>query len=273
MEAIKAYLDKIKNISLLSKSEEGTLIRKAKRGNREARRKIINANLKLVVNIAKHYSHFDLPLMDLIAEGNIGLMRAIDKFNVGKGFRFSTYAAWWIRQAISRALIDQGKTIRIPVYMSEFISKYKKMHEELRQKLKREPTRGEIAVRLKIHADKVGEIEMWIQKKASLEAPVGEDGESQLGDFIQSKDYADTNKEVEKFFNHERILHLLDFITEREKQVLDLRFGITNGKPHTLAEVSKTLSVSRERVRQIEKDALNKLKKYALEEQKKDLEV
>jgi RNA polymerase primary sigma factor len=239
MEAIKAYLDKIKNIPLLEKAEEEKLIRTAKKGNRESRRKIINANLKLVVNIAKHYSHFDLPLMDLIAEGNIGLMRAIDKFNIGKGFRFSTYAAWWIRQAISRALIDQGKTIRIPVYMSEFISKYKKIHEELRQKLKREPTRGEIAVRLKVHAEKVAEIEMWIQKKASLEAPVGEEGDSQLGDFIQSKDYADTNKEVEKFFDHERVLHLLDFVTEREKQVLDLRFGITNSKPHTLAQVSK----------------------------------
>jgi RNA polymerase primary sigma factor len=272
MEAIKAYLEKIKNIPILSRKEEETYMRKAKKGNREARRKIINANLKLVVNIAKRYSHFDLPLMDLIAEGNIGLMRAIDKFNIRKGFRFSTYAAWWIRQAISRALIDQGKTIRIPVYMSEFIAKYKKMHEELRQKLKREPTRGEIAMRLKMHADRVGEIEMWIQKKASLEAPVGEEGDSQLGDFIQSKDYADTNKEVEKFFNHERVLHLLDFVSEREKQVLNLRFGIINGKPHTLAEVSKMLNVSRERIRQIEKDALDKLKRYAIEEQKRDLE-
>jgi RNA polymerase primary sigma factor len=273
MEAIKAYLDKIKSIPLLTRQEEESLTKKAKRGNREARRKIINANLKLVVNIAKRYSHFDLPLMDLIAEGNIGLMRAIDKFNVRKGFRFSTYAAWWIRQAISRALIDQGKTIRIPVYMSEFIARYKKIHEELRQRFKREPTRGEIAIRLKIHADKIAEIEMWIQKKASLEAPVGEEGDSQLGDFIQGKDYADTNKEVEKFFDHERVLHLLDFVTERERQVLNLRFGITNGKPHTLAEVSKILNISRERVRQIEKDALDKLKKYSLEEQKKDLET
>ncbi|MEI8350197.1 MAG: RNA polymerase sigma factor RpoD/SigA [Candidatus Omnitrophota bacterium] len=273
MEAIKAYLDKIKNISLLTKSEEEDFIRRAKKGNREARRKIINANLKLVVNIAKHYSHFDLPLMDLIAEGNIGLMRAIDKFNIGKGFRFSTYAAWWIRQAISRALIDQGKTIRIPVYMSEFMSKYKKVNEILRQKLKREPTRGEIAARMKMHTGKVGDIEMWMQKKASLEAPVGEDGESQLGDFIQGSDYADTNQEVEKFFNHERILHLLDFVSEREHQVLDFRFGITDGKPHTLAEVSKILNVSRERVRQIEKDALTKLKRYATDEQTKDLET
>lgn len=272
MEAIKAYLNKIKNIPLLSKSEEEELIRKAKKGNREARRKIINANLKLVVNIAKHYNHFDLPLMDLIAEGNIGLMRAIDKFNIGKGFRFSTYAAWWIRQAISRALIDQGKTIRIPVYMSEFMSKYKKVTESLRQKLKRDPSRGEISVKMKLPAEKVGEIEMWMQKKASLEAPVGEDGDSQLGDFLQGSDYADTNKEVEKFFDHERVLHLLDLVNERERQVLNLRFGIENQRTHTLAEVSKILDVSRERVRQIEKDALMKLKKYATQEQQKDLE-
>jgi RNA polymerase primary sigma factor len=273
MEAIKAYLEKIKDIPLLCKNEEEDLIRKAKKGSREARRKIINSNLKLVVNIAKHYSHFDLPLMDLIAEGNIGLMRAIDKFNVGKGFRFSTYAAWWIRQAISRALIDQGKTIRIPVYMSEFMSKYKKINEGLRQKLKRDPQRSEVAAKMHIPVTKLAEIEMWMQKKASLEAPVGEEGESQLADFIQGYEYADTNKEVEKFFDHERVLHLLDLVTEREKQVLDLRFGITNSKSHTLAQVSKILNVSRERIRQIEKEALAKLKKYAAQEQQKDLQT
>jgi RNA polymerase primary sigma factor len=271
MEAIKAYLERIKNIPVLSEKEERTLIVKAKKGNREARRKIINSNLKLVVNIAKHYAHFDLALMDLIAEGNIGLIRAIDKFNIRRGYRFSTYAAWWIRQAITRALIDQGKTIRIPVYMSEMISKYKKVKEVLWQKLKREPTREEIAMRVKLPAERVGEIEMWIQKKASLEAPVGEDGESQLGDFIESKDYADTQQEIEKFFDRERISHLLDFVSDREKKVLDLRFGITDGRSHTLAEVAKILEVSRERVRQIEKDALNKLRKFALEEQKKEL--
>jgi RNA polymerase primary sigma factor len=273
MEAIKAYLERIKNIPILTKKEEEELIRKAKRGNKEARRKLINSNLKLVVNIAKHYAHFELPLMDLIAEGNIGLMRAIDKFNPRKGYRFSTYAAWWIRQAITRALIDQGKTIRIPVYMSELIAKYRKVKELLRQKLKREPTRKEIAKKLKISAERAGEIEMWIQKKASLETPIGEDGNSQLGDFIRSKDYADTSKEIDRIFTKERVIHLLDFVNERERKVLDLRFGITNGKPHTLAEVAKAIKVSRERVRQIEKAALKKLKKYALEEQKKELEI
>ncbi len=269
MEAIKAYLERIKNLPILKKAEEVDIIKKAKRGNLDARRRIINCNLKLVVNIAKHYGHFNLALMDLIAEGNIGLMRAIDKFDTRKGYRFSTYAAWWIRQAITRALIDQGKTIRIPVYMSELIAKYKKTKEALRQKLSREPGRGEIAKRLKMTVERVGEIELWTQKKASIEAPVGSDGESQLGDFLKSSDYTDTITGVDRIFNRERINQLLRAVTERERLVLDLRFGIKDGKPHTLAEVAKTLSVSRERVRQIEKDALKKLRKYVQEEQKK----
>jgi len=265
MEAIKAYLERIKDIPLLSKKEEEELIRKAKRGNKEARRKLINANLKLVVSIAKHYTHMGLPLMDLIAEGNIGLMKAIDKFKLSKGYRFSTYAAWWIRQAITRALIDQGKTIRIPVYMSELISKYKKISEELRQKLKREPTTSQIARKMKMPVEKVEEIQMWITKKTSLEAPVGEEGESQIGDFIKATGYADTESEIEKFFNKEEVASLLNLVSEREKIVLDLRFGVSNGYPHTLAEVAKRLGVSRERVRQIEEAALKKLKKYVKE--------
>ena len=273
MEAIKAYLERIKGIPVLTKEKEVALIQKAKRGNDAARRELINSNLKLVVNIAKHYSHLQLSLMDLIAEGNIGLMRAIDKFDARKGYRFSTYAAWWIRQAITRALIDQGKTIRIPVYMSELIAKYKKAREDLRQKRKREPTRGELAKKLKLPVERVAETEMWMQKKSSLEAPVGSDGESQLGDFMKSKDYADTEMEVEKIFAHERIVHLLDFVNDRERKVLNLRFGINDGKPHTLADVAKVLKVSRERIRQIEKDALKKLKKYAIEEKKKDLKA
>lgn len=271
MEAIKAYLEKIKSIPRLGKKEEETLIKKAKDGSKEARRKIINANLKLVVNIAKHYTYFDLSLMDLIAEGNIGLMRAIDKFNIRKGFRFSTYAVWWIRQAITRGLIDQGKTIRIPVYMNELMAKYVKTRETLRQRLKRDPSRGEIAKKTGLSVERIGEIEMWMQKKSSLEAPVGEKGESQLGDFLKSYDYADTDKEVEKIFDKERISHLLDSISERERRILDLRFGITDEtKTYTLTDVAKMLKVSRERVRQIEKEALAKLRTLALQEQKKE---
>lgn len=271
MEAIKAYLDRIKSLPLLKAGEEADLIRKAKKGNREARRKLINCNLKLVVNIAKHYAHFNLTLMDLIAEGNIGLMRAIDKFDVRRGYRFSTYAAWWIRQAITRALIDQGKTIRIPVYMNELMAKYKKVQEALRQKLNREPARGEIAKRLKMPVEKVAEIELWSQRKASLEAPVGSDGESQLGDFIKSDDYSNTTTSIDKIFNKERINQLLKSVAERERLVLDLRFGIKDGKPHTLAEVAKKLNISRERVRQIEKEAIKKLRKYALGKLQKEL--
>jgi len=271
MDAIKAYLERIKDIPLLTKKEEEELITKARRGSKKARRRVINSNLKLVVNIAKHYSHFGLSLMDLIAEGNIGLMKAIDKFNVKKGYRFSTYAAWWIRQAITRALIDQGKTIRIPVYMSELISKCKKEKERLRQKLNREPSRGELAKRMKLPPDKISEIEMWMGKKASLEAPVGDSGESQLSDFIKADGYMDTEATIAKFFRHERVLELLNSISEREKEVLDSRFGITTGKPSTLAEVAKKLNVSRERIRQIEESALKKLKRFVIEQQKKEL--
>ena len=273
MEAIRAYLERIKDIPLLSKKEEINYIKSSRRGNLKARWEIINANLKLVVNIAKHYAHFNLPLMDLIAEGNIGLMRAIDKFNPRKGYRFSTYAAWWIRQAITRALIDQGKTIRIPVYMSEFISKYMKAKNKLRQKLKRDPTRQEIAKKMKLPMSKIADIEMWIEKKASLEAPVGNDGESHLSDFIKSTGYTDTEQEIDHFFRHERVLELLDFVNERERRILDLRFGISDGKPHTLAEVSKELKISRERIRQIEESALKKLRKYAKDQLKEDLEL
>lgn len=272
MDAIRAYLERIKDIPILSQKEELEYIKKAKKGDIESRWKIINSNLKLVVNIAKHYAQYSLPLMDLIAEGNIGLMRAIDKFNPRKGYRFSTYAAWWIRQAITRALIDQGKTIRIPVYMSELISKYVKAHNVLRQKLKREPTRAEIAKKLKMPVEKIADIEMWMEKKSSLESPVGENGDSQLADFIATEGYTNTEEEIKKFFLQEQLNELLGFISEREREVLNMRFGLNErAKEYTLAEVAKKLNISRERVRQIEEIALKKLRRYAKEQQKKPL--
>ncbi len=273
MEAIKAYLERIKDLPVLKKKEEIELIQKAKRGSRVARRKIINCNLKLVVSLVKHYTNYNLSLMDLIAEGNIGLMRAIDKFDVHRGFRFSTYAAWWIRQAVSRALIDQGKTIRVPVYMSELITKHKRAKEALRQKLNREPNRGEVAKRLKVSAARIAEIELWTQKKSSLDAPVGESGDSSLSDFIKSGDHTSATATIDKVFNRERVDEFLSIATERERQVLDLRFGITDGKSHTLAEIAKVLKISRERVRQIEKGALKRLHKRVVSEQKKKIET
>lgn len=272
MNTIKAYLERIKDLPVLSKEEEKDLVERAKEGDRNARRRLINCNLKLVVNIAKHYTHLSLSLMDLIAEGNIGLMRSIDKFDTSRGFRFSTYAAWWIRQAITRSIIDQGRTIRVPVYASEFISKYKKAQEALRQKLNREPSRIEVAKQMKFSVDKVAEIELWIQKKSSLEAPVGKEGTSELGDFIVSGESSDTNKAVDQIFQREKIEHLFDALGERERRVLDLRFGITDGTAHTLAEISEVMGISRERVRQIEKAALKKLRKYSEAEKEKELE-
>ena len=266
MEAIRAYIEAIKDTPLLSAKEEKEYSRSARKGSIVSQRKLITSNLKLVVNIAKHYARYGLSLMDLIEEGNLGLIKAVEKFKPSKGYRFSTYAAWWIRQAITRALIDQGRTIRIPVYMSEIISKFKKNEEKIRQKLGRNPTRAEIAKAMRLPMKKIAEIELWMNKKASLEAPIGEDQESQLSDFIETNSTGDTEKEIEQFFKHEEILDLLSNLSEREKYILDLRFGINDGNPSTLALVAKKLSISRERVRQIEERAIKKLKKFTIDE-------
>jgi len=271
MEAIRAYIYSIKNIPLLTEKDEKDLFKKARRGDEDAKILIINSNLKLVVNIAKHYSRYSLSLMDLIEEGNLGLIKAVDRFKPNKGYRFSTYAAWWIKQSITRALIDQGKTIRIPVYMSEMMSKYKRASEELKQKLDREPTRGELAKKLKMTVKKVGEIELLMNKKSSLDAPVGADGDSHLSDFIEDKSSLNIKDEIDKFFKHEEIMHMFKSLSEREQRVVDLRFGVSDSKPRTLAEIATRLKISRERVRQIEEKAIKKLRKCVLDNEAKEI--
>lgn len=270
MDAIRAYIHTIKNIPVLTEELEKDLFRKFNSGDDEAKIMLINSNLKLVVNIAKHYSRYNLSLMDLIEEGNLGLIKAVDRFQVEKGFRFSTYAAWWIKQSITRALIDQGKTIRIPVYMSELMAKVKRGQEEFKQKNDREPTRGELAKKLKMPVKKIQEIELLMNKKSSLDAPVGQDGESQLSDFIEDKSSLNVKGEIDKFFKKEEIHALLKNLSERERQVLDMRFGVSSGSPQTLADIAEELSISRERVRQIEEKALKKLRKFVTEQEADD---
>ncbi|MBI3991146.1 MAG: RNA polymerase sigma factor RpoD/SigA [Candidatus Omnitrophica bacterium] len=267
MEALKTYLKEIRTIPLLTAQEEITLSKKIKKGDEQARKAMIRANLRLVINIAKRYMHFGTPFLDLIEEGNLGLMKAVDKFNPKKGFRFSTYAAWWIKQAITRAIFEQGKMIRMPVYMNELLAKWKKTNERLTQKLRRPPTDEEIAKKMKISKSKMKQINFWLSTKtSSLEAPLGEDDEGQILDLVQDQTVVAPDTEIERAFDKERIISLLEIMNEKERTVLDMRFGLIDGKTHTLAEVADKLKVSRERVRQIEEQALKKLKKFINEQ-------
>lgn len=267
-EAIRAYLNRIKDIPLLTAKEEKELARKIKKGDRRAKKKLIEANLKLVINIAKRYTRLGLPLMDLIAEGNLGLMKAVERFDGRKGFRFSTYAAWWIRQAIIRAIIDQARTIRIPVYLTEMIFRIEKTKEELRQKLHREPTIAELSKKLKLSAKKIRKVLNLISKTSSLETPIGEEKDSEFGDLIKDEKNV-TTKEIDRFIKRQELLEFMEGLGEREKEVLDLRFGLKDGRLYTLQEISDSMHISRERIRQIEEKALKKLKKL-MEEEKEE---
>lgn len=263
MEALKNYLKEVRTIPLLTAELEVSLGRKARKGDEYARKAMIRANLRLVINIAKRYMHLGIPFLDLIEEGNLGLMKAVDKFNPGKGFRFSTYAAWWIKQGITRSISEQGKMIRVPVYMSDLITKWKKTRERLSQKLHRIPTDQEIAKKLRLKKDKIDQINFWMSSStASLEAPIGEENESQIADLIQDENSAAPDQGISDLMDKERVTDLLDMMSERERRILDMRFGLDNTKPHTLAQVAKKLGVSRERIRQIEESALNKLRKF-----------
>ncbi len=271
MEALKTYLKEIRDIPLLTPEEELKLSRRVKKGNEQARKTMIRANLRLVINMAKRYMHLGIPLLDLIEEGNLGLMKAVDKFNPKKGYRFSTYAAWWIKQGITRSISEQGKMIRVPIYMTDLIAKWKKKKEQLTQKLKRIPTDKQIAKRLRLPKDKVEQINFWMSTTtSSLEAPIGEESESQVSDLIEDKTAIPPDVEIEHLFDKERIGNLLEIMTEREREVLDMRFGLANDKPHTLAQVAEKLGVSRERVRQIEEVALKKIRRF-IEQQEAEL--
>ena len=258
-DPLKLYLKDIKDIPLLKPEEEITLSRRIRKGDQEARKQMIQANLRLVISIAKRYSHLGLPMSDLIEEGNLGLMRAVTKFNPGKGFRFSTYAAWWIKQYVLRAIANQGKTIRIPVYMVDIISRYRKVTERLSQKLGRKPGSSEVSRSMKIPIRKVRDIEGMLLQPASLDAPLGEEGTSQFMDMVEPADSPSTKDELVEFLRREQVEDLLSRLTEREREVLSFRYGLQDGITYTLGETAKRLGITRERVRQIQLSAEKKL--------------
>jgi len=260
MDPIKAYLKDVRTIPLLTAEEEIDLAKKIQKGDKQAREKMIKSNLRLVISIAKRYMNLGVPLADLIEEGNIGLMKSVEKFDPDRGFRFSTYSAWWIKQGISRAIIDQGKMIRVPVYMNEEILKYKKAIEALTHKLKRKPRPSEIAKKLGVPVDRIREMELSIAKMSSLDAPIGEDGEGQVKDIIEDESLISPDEQLEVFFNRERAHNFMDMLTDRERKLIEMRFGLVSGDTHTLAEIAKELGVSRERVRQIEAATIKKIR-------------
>lgn len=270
MDGIKAYIKDIRKIPLLTAKEEVDLAKRYKKGDLSAKDILIRSNLRLVISIAKRYMHLGMPLLDLIEEGNIGLMKAVDKFNYLRGFRFSTYAAWWIKQSITRSIFDQSRTVRLPVYMSELIAKWKKTNEKLTHKYKRMPTSKELAKAMKLSVTKVGQIYNWMTRTSSLDAPISSEGDGSIIDLIADEDSRSTKDELDSFFAKERVERLLEVSNEREREVLNMRFGLTDGVVHTLAEVAKRLKISRERVRQIEENALKKLKVFVAKHEKEN---
>lgn len=271
---MKIYLKQIEDIPLLTPEEEISLAEKIQsknRGSAQARERMINCNLRLVISIAKRYSNMGLAFSDLVEEGNIGLMRAVEKFNPKRGYRFSTYGSWWIKQAIMRALSNQGKTIRIPVYMYDVISKWRRVRDGLMQKLNRLPTRKEIAEIMQVPVQKIKEIENIAGRPSSLNAPVSLDGTAELIDLIEDDSSHSPDQQLAEILKSERIQKLLDGLDERERRILTLRFGLGSHEPHTLEEVAQQFSITRERVRQIEGVALKKIR-YQLELEQDKLE-
>jgi len=259
-DPVRMYLKEIGKVPLLTAEEEINLAQKIEKGNIKAKQKLIKSNLRLVVSIAKRYVGRGLTFLDLIQEGNQGLMRAVEKYDWRRGYKFSTYATWWIRQAITRAIADQARTIRIPVHMVETINRLYRASRQLMQELDREPTPEEIADELGISPQRVREILKISQSTTSLEKPVGDDGDSLLGDFIQDTSHPSPDESASRRLLRDNVKEVLDTLTEREAKVLKMRFGLDGYKPMTLEEVGKAFGVTRERVRQIECKALRKLK-------------
>ena len=269
-DPVRMYLKEIGKIPLLTTEAEIALAKRMELGDKEAGKRLAEANLRLVVSIAKRYVGRGMQFLDLIQEGNLGLIKAVEKFDYTKGYKFSTYATWWIRQAITRAIADQARTIRIPVHMVESINRLIRVSRQLLQELGREPFPEEIAERMEIPVERVREIMKISQEPVSLETPVGEEEDSHLGDFIQDDNVTVPQDAAAFTLLHEQLMEVLDTLTEREQKVLKLRFGLVDGRPRTLEEVGKEFHVTRERIRQIEAKALRKLRHPSRSKKLKD---
>ena len=269
-DPVRMYLKEIGNVPLLSGEEEVELAKRVEQGDEEAKKKLTEANLRLVVSIAKKYVGRGMPFLDLIQEGNMGLMKAVDKFDWTKGYKFSTYATWWIRQAITRGIADTGRTIRVPVHMVETINKTLRMTRTLLQELGREPTPEEVAARLNVPVARVREVLKISRDPVSLDTPIGEEDDSHLGDFIEDDTALSPSDSAAFSMLREELKSALESLTDRERQVIELRFGLLDGRARTLEEVGKEFNVTRERIRQIEAKALRKLRHPSRSKRLKD---
>ena len=259
-DPVRMYLREIGKVPLLTQEQEQELAKRIAQGDQEAAKQMTEANLRLVVSIAKRYVGRGMQLLDLIQEGNLGLLKAVEKYDFTKGFKFSTYATWWVRQAITRALADQARTIRIPVHMVETMNKLTQCSRKLQQELGREPTVEELSKAMRMTPERINEIRQMCMEPVSLESPVGEEDDSHLGDFIEDNTGSQPADAVSQAMLRQQLMEILDTLSEREAKVLRLRYGLDDGRPRTLEEVGKEFNVTRERVRQIEAKALRKIR-------------